>query len=285
MIAYIRQALQGHYTSGEASALSRLILTEIFRINPIDIYMGKDISLSPEEQSHLDAIINRLLQDEPIQYILGYADFCGLRFAVNHHVLIPRPETTELIETILQDHPTPPESVLDIGTGSGCIPITLSHHWPQSRVHAWDISTEALETAETNNRHLHTQVTFRQCDILQPIENYDTLEAPFNLIVSNPPYIKACEKQEMERNVLDWEPHLALFVPDEDPLLFYRTIIGQATSGLLSPGGWLYFEINREHGKEIIQLMHDCGFVQTKLIKDLSGNDRIIKGMWPKESV
>ncbi len=280
MIAFIRQAIQEHYSHSEATAIARLVLTDCFGINPIDIYIGREIRLSPDEEQKLAHIIDRLCHNEPIQYILGYADFCGLRFAVNSHVLIPRPETAELIETILHDNPTPPHRVLDIGTGSGCIPITLSHHWPQSEVHSWDISAEALEVASQNNSSLQTHVTFKQCDILQADITPCPSEGPFDLIVSNPPYIKVQEKAQMERNVLDWEPHLALFVPDNDPLLFYRTITHAAASGWLVPQGKLYFEINREHGPETAQLLTRHGFTQVEIVKDLSGNNRLIKGVW-----
>ena len=276
----LRTSLQACYPTGEASAIARMILTEYFGISPMDIYMGKDIHLSEDDEQKLENIIQRLQNYEPIQYILGYARFCGRDFHVASGVLIPRPETEELIEFILRDHTTTqPHRILDIGTGSGCIPITLAHHWPQSHLEGWDISPEALAIARCNNETHHTDVLFRQHDILHSEGSPIPQEGGFDLIVSNPPYIKQCERALMEHNVLDWEPELALFVPNEDPLLFYRAITQRAASGLLNPGGSLYFEINREHGAETMHLLKANGFIDVQLLKDLSGNDRIVKGI------
>lgn len=276
LIAHIRTTLQGTYPPEEATAIARLLAEELYGFSQLDIYMGKDRKLSVEEQQKLENILTRLQNHEPVQHILGYTDFCGRRFKVNRHVLIPRPETAELVNLILCDHPTPPARVLDIGTGSGCIPITLAHHWPESDIHAWDISPEALETARLNNALHTTQVDFQEHDILH---YEDCNEPPFDLIVSNPPYIKDAERTMMERNVLDWEPHLALFVPDNDPLRFYRAITSLAATNLLRPKGRLYFEINRAHGADTIALLHAYGFSDITLLKDLSGNDRIVRGI------
>ena len=279
MYTTLRTSLQACYPMGEASAIARMVLTECFGISTMDIYMGKDIQLSENDEQKLENILQRLKKFEPVQYILGRAQFCGRDFRVAPGVLIPRPETEELVEAILRDHPTtPPQRILDIGTGSGCIPITLAHHWPQSHVEGWDISSDALAIARCNNEEHHTRVAFLQHDILSDEECVVSQEGGFDLIVSNPPYIKQCERLQMERNVLDWEPALALFVPDDDPLLFYRSITQRAAKGLLNPGGWLYFEINREHGAETVHLLETNGFTDVQLVKDLSGNDRIVKG-------
>ena len=279
MYTTLRTSLQACYPMGEASAIARMVLTECFGISTMDIYMGKDIQLSENDEQKLENILQRLKKFEPVQYILGRAQFCGRDFRVAPGVLIPRPETEELVEAILRDHPTtPPQRILDIGTGSGCIPITLAHHWPQSHVEGWDISSDAMAIARCNNEEHHTHVAFMQHDILSDEECVVSQEEGFDLIVSNPPYIKQCERLQMERNVLDWEPELALFVPDDDPLLFYRTIVRRAANGLLKPGGRLYFEINREHGADTIALMEEAGFVQVELLKDLSGNERIVMG-------
>lgn len=277
LITDIRTRLQGIYPTGEATAIARLLAEELFGLSQTDIYMGKDKDLSEHDMQKLENILVRLCNYEPVQYILGVAEFCGMRFEVNPHVLIPRPETAELIATILHDHPTPPSQVLDMGTGSGCIPITLAHHWPESEVHGWDISPEALDTARRNNLVHGTKVKFYQRDILK---NDYTEGTAYDLIVSNPPYIRGCERADMERHVLDWEPQIALFVPDEDPLLFYRAIVQRATKGALRPGGWLYFEINREYGAETAALLTAQGFTEVEVIKDSYGNERIVKGKW-----
>lgn len=275
IISTLRTELQGHYSQREATSIILLVLDELFGISQTDIYMGKDIHLSEDDEQKLKNIINRLCNDEPIQYILGKARFYGEDFQVTPDVLIPRPETEELIELIFRQHPTPPARILDIGSGSGCIPITLAHHWKESHIESWDISPEALEVAHRNNKLHNTHVHFVRHDILTltdiPTENFD-------LIVSNPPYIKNSERELMEHHVLDWEPHLALFVPDNDPLLFYRSIARQAVKGLLRKGGRLYFEINREHGKEVVALLESVGFTDVELYKDISGNDRMVTG-------
>ena len=274
----LRTALQTLYPLGEASAIARWVLNEGFGISQIDIYMGKDIQFSEDDERKLENIIQRLSNYEPVQYILGHAWFCGRRFEVAPGVLIPRPETEELIEYVLHALSVAPRRVLDIGTGSGCIPITLAHHWPNCHVEGWDVSPEALAIARNNNQAHDTKVHFELHDILTLQKNQFPQMEGYDLIVSNPPYIKQCERVQMERNVLDWEPELALFVPDEDPLLFYRTIVRLASDGLLNLGGILCFEINREHGEETVALLRDAGFVQVQLLKDISGNDRIVVG-------
>ena len=275
MYTTLRTSLQACYPMGEASAIARMVLTECFGISTMDIYMGKDIQFSEDDEQKLKNILQRLRNYEPVQYILGHAWFCGRRFNVAPGVLIPRPETEELIEHILHDHLIAPQRILDIGTGSGCIPITLAHHWSESHVEGWDISPDALNIAQNNNQVHQTRVTFKLCDILTPLSPTEG----FDLIVSNPPYIKECEREQMEHNVLDWEPELALFVPDDDPLLFYRTIVQRAIDGLLKPNGHLYFEVNREHGSETAHLLEKVGFTDVQLLKDLSGNERIVKGI------
>lgn len=281
LIHYIRTAIQGVYSEREATAIARVVAEEAFGISLTDIYMGKDRQLSEDEQQKLENIVSRLTKNEPVQYVLGFANFCGMSLEVNTHVLIPRPETEELIMQIFSDFEgkTPPQRVLDIGTGSGCIPIALNRHWSESIVEGWDVSSDALTVARNNNERIGTNVTFRQYDILQPISERNK---KFDLIVSNPPYIKHCESGAMEPNVLDWEPWLALFVPDNDPLLFYRAIAACAQQ-LLNSGGMLYLEINREHGNETLSLLNSYGFENTKIIKDIHGNDRIIKARFISE--
>ena len=210
---YIRQSLQDIYPPEEVRALTMLICCDMLGVDALDIYMGKDIILSECKQRELENIIFRLQKNEPIQYIRGVAEFCGRNFKVASGVLIPRPETAELVELIVEENPNA-RRLLDIGTGSGCIAISLSKSLPGARVDAWDISEEALTIARKNNEELDAQVTFCRQDVFSA----DGMQSgSYDIIVSNPPYVTETEKREMEANVLDWEPELALFVPDEDP--------------------------------------------------------------------
>lgn len=275
-VSAIRHRLRQIYPPGEASALTRILCCELMGMGQTDYYLGKDMLLSPEKASRLDDIMARLHRFEPIQYIQGFVTFLGRPFGVAPGVLIPRPETEELVEQVLPVL-SPAARVLDIGTGSGCIAITLSAERPQARVCAWDVSPQALRIASDNNSRLGTSVTFRQVDVLHyqpaPDEQYD-------VIISNPPYITHSEQAEMEKNVLDWEPSTALFVPDEDPLLFYR-VISRLGIRMLSPGGRLYFEINRAYGTEVAALLLGDGYINIGVGKDLSGNDRFVTAAKP----
>ena len=271
----INENLSCNYTAGEISALTRIIATELLGVSQMAFYLKDDITLTAEQQALLDNAIQRLQKQEPIQYILGYCDFCGLRFKVTPATLIPRPETSELVEWIASEA-TGKESILDIGTGSGCIAVSLAHKLPQSKVTAWDISTDALAVAAENSKANGQAVTLEQVDILA----YQPTNAQFDIIVSNPPYIKENEKEAMHSNVLDWEPHTALFVPDSDPLLFYCTIAEKGLT-LLKPGGRLFFEINRAHGKETMEMLAALGYTGIELRKDFAENDRMIRAVKP----
>ena len=269
--AYIRQSLQEIYPQEEIKALSMLICCDMLGLDALDIYMGKDIILSACKQRELENIIFRLQKNEPIQYIRGYAEFCGRNFRVAPGVLIPRPETAELVDLIVKENPDA-RRLLDIGTGSGCIAISLDKRLPDADVEAWDISEEALAIARTNNEELESRVLFRQRDVLSD----DWEKSPsFDVIVSNPPYVTEAEKDEMEANVLDWEPALALFVPDDDPLRFYRRIVTLGRE-LLLPEGKLYFEINRAFGREIAYMLEMNQYRDIRVIKDIFGKDRIV---------
>ena len=268
---YIRQSLQDIYPPEEVRALSMLICCDILGVDALDIYMGKDIILSVKEEQELESILARLHNFEPIQYILGEARFLGRTFRVTPGVLIPRPETEELVEMMLKEL-SPVSRVLDVGTGSGCIAISLAKELPESQVTAWDVSGEALSIAAANSKALQASVRFEQRDVL----TYEPCVADcYDVIVSNPPYVTEAEKQEMEHNVLDWEPSLALFVPDTDPLRFYRRI---AVLGLemLTSGGKLYFEINRAFGKDTVAMLCEAGYRTVRLQKDISHNDRFV---------
>ena len=227
--------------------------------------------LSPKEMQDLDTILARLRNFEPIQYVQGTARFLERSYHVAPGVLIPRPETEELVEVMLKEVPSGAR-ILDIGTGSGCIAISLSKMLPDAKVTAWDISDTALRIARRNNEALQASVCFVRRDVLAYVpgsgERYD-------VIVSNPPYVTESEKQEMERNVLDWEPFSALFVPDNDPLLFYRRI-AELGKGMLVSGGRLYFEINRAFGEATATMLRAQGYTNLRVLKDISGNDRIV---------
>ena len=269
----INDYLSCSYTAGEISALTRIIATELLGVSQMAFYLKDDITLTAEQQTLFDNAIERLKKQEPIQYILGYSDFCGLRFKVTPATLIPRPETSELVEWIASEA-NGNGSILDIGTGSGCIAVSLAHKLPQSKVTAWDISPDALAVATENSKANGCAVEFEEIDILA----YKPTGELFDIIVSNPPYIKENEKVARHSNVLDWEPHTALFVPDNDPLLFYRTIAEKGMQ-ILKPAGRLYFEINRAHGKETMEMLAALGYTDIELRKDFAENDRMIRAV------
>lgn len=264
--------LKQHYGTAEGYALYRLVMEECFGLTHTDILLGKDNQISEENQARLLEITGRLLKNEPVQYVLGYADFCGHRFAVRPGVLIPRPETELLVQKALElgygmEGVTEPEA-LDIGTGSGCIAVSMA--LAGCRVTAMDISEEALEIAMQNATALNAEVAFVHENILQPSRTAQQ----WHVIVSNPPYICLHEAEAMERNVLDYEPHNALFVPDTDPLIFYRAIASYAMSHL-SAGGWLCLEINQAYPDEMEKLLSSFGFKDVTIQKDQYGKDRI----------
>lgn len=273
IIKRINEGLSSCYTAEEVTALTRIIATELLGIPQMTFFLKDEVNLTAEQDALLDNAIERLKKQEPIQYILGYCDFCGLRFKVTPATLIPRPETSELVEWITSEA-TGNEGFLDIGTGSGCIAVSLAHKLPQSKVTAWDISPDALAVATENCKANGCAVEFEEVDIL----TYKPTGKQFDIIVSNPPYIKENEKAAMHSNVLDWEPHTALFVPDNNPLLFYRAIAEKGLA-LLKPGGRLYFEINRAHGKETIEMLESLGYTSIELRKDFAENDRMIRAV------
>ena len=272
----INEKLSGYYTQSEVSALTRIIAFEMLGVPQMTFFLKDNVELTHEQEALLYNTINRLQEYEPIQYIQGYSDFCGLSFKVTPATLIPRPETSELVEWIAADHSCKAVNILDIGTGSGCIAISLAHKLPESKVTAWDISNDALAVATENSKANGCTVLFEQVDIL----SYEPKSAQFDIIVSNPPYIKENEKSIMHSNVLNWEPHTALFVPDSDPLQFYRTIAKKGLT-LLNSGGTLYFEINRTHGTETMKMLADYGYTDIELRKDFADNDRMIKATKP----
>ena len=276
------QRLFNVYDAGEAKAIVRWVLDVRFGLSTADIYCGKVTQLSSNDQAELEKIMLRLEKAEPVQYVLGVADFCGRQFHVAPGVLIPRPETSELCR-IIEEGGTRKEKreyqILDIGTGSGCIAITLALDIPDSKVTAWDISDAALSIAEGNAKALGANVTFQHQDALN-ISCSSFLVPPssinWDVIVSNPPYICRREADEMEENVLKYEPDTALFVPDDDPLLFYRHIMNYA-KWALKQGGRLYFEINPLYADSIVEQLLQLGFADAEKINDQFGKTRFIK--------
>ena len=268
------------YDEGEAKAIARMVYEERFGLTLSDIYLGKETQLSAADQTELEEIAKRLLQGEPVQYVLGLAEFCGRTFMVNEHVLIPRPETEELCNWKPLPLPSPRgegAKILDIGTGSGCIAITLAAMYPEAQVIGWDISEDALEVAKINAIRNNVNVSFEQVDVLHLTSDilHQTSEA-LSLLVSNPPYICNKERAAMAVNVLEYEPHTALFVPDDDPLLFYRAI-AQFGQTALKQGGWLYFEINPLYAREMCDMLRIMSYHDIELKADQYGKQRMIR--------
>ena len=267
------QRLMPLYDAGEAKAIVRWVLDERFHLSQADILCGKVTELSADDQAELEKIMLRLEKGEPIQYVMGNTTFCRRNFHVTSDVLIPRPETEELCN-LITSCPTQKNhtSVLDIGTGSGCIAITLALDIPGAQVTAWDISLAALDIARQNAAALKAPVTFEIHDALMPEDD----GRQWDIIVSNPPYICRKEADEMEENVLKYEPDTALFVPDDDPLLFYRHIMNYAYSALRSDGR-LYFEINPTYADSIVEQLQQLGFTNIEKINDQFAKTRFIK--------
>lgn len=275
LVRQIREALHGSYTDAEALSLAKMLLVEVFGFSTLELYGGKDRGFSEKEQEVLSDIVCRLQNHEPIQYIIGRETFMGLVFEVNENVLIPRPETQELVNWILEDRRADEGcKILDIGTGSGCIPISLAHFMSGAELEAWDISDGALDVARRNASQNEVKVLFRKQNVLEAVPS----SSCYDVIVSNPPYITEQEKVDMEANVLDWEPSIALFVPDTDPLLFYRKIAELGLEMLVADGA-LYFEINRAYGEMMKTMLEDMGYNNVELRKDMFGNDRMIKAI------
>ncbi|MBF2709147.1 peptide chain release factor N(5)-glutamine methyltransferase [Flavobacterium soyangense] len=264
------------YDSGEAESFFYLILEEKCHLRRIDLALNPDLTFSDEEIQDWNSILNQLKEEIPVQYLLGKASFYGLDFEVNPSVLIPRPETEELVEWILESQKSKGNSqnvkIIDIGTGSGCIAISLAKNIPNALVFAIDVSEKALAIAKKNAKINGVNVTFFKKNILET----EDLEQQFDIIVSNPPYVRELEKKEIKKNVLDNEPHLALFVEDNDALVFYKKIAELAQKNL-SQNGELFFEINQYLGKETIDLLGKMGFKNIELRQDIYGNDRMIK--------
>ena len=284
------QSLTPLYDAGEAQAIVRTVLDVEYGMTLTDIICGKVNELSSDEERNLEEIIARLQNGEPVQYVLGEADFAGRTFHVEPGVLIPRPETAELCQWIEEDvsslEADERKQILDICTGSGCIAITLGLTIPNSEVTGWDISEDALRIAQGNVEMLkagNVRIEYQDALMLpKAAEAESSLSKGWNIIVSNPPYICEKEKADMEKNVLEHEPSIALFVPDEDPLKFYRAIAEYASSALKSEGA-LYFEINPIYEKETREMLQSLGFKNIETKEDAFGKKRMMKAKNNKE--
>jgi release factor glutamine methyltransferase len=257
----------------EGRQIARILLEEVLSVRYEAIITNKPITVSPVLEQKLATILGRLAKREPIQYILGKASFFGRSFDVNPNVLIPRQETEELVNLIIRNHKDQSPEILDIGTGSGCIAITLAQEIRSSRVMAMDISKKAIESARQNAYKMGVKIKFIAGDVLQ----LEQLPAHFDIIVSNPPYVTEKEKIKMSVHILDFEPHQALFPGGDDPVIFYRAI-AKLSSVYLKPGGHLYLEINEKFGQEVSAILSSAGFKNIQVIKDLNKKDRIVTG-------
>ena len=267
------EALEDQYPETESTSFFNLLAEDILRLKRIDVATNLYAVVSGKKHERFLNALKRLKQNEPIQYVLGKTEFYGLPFKVNNHVLIPRPETEELVDWILKSNDKAESvNILDIGTGSGCIAIALAKKMPNNTVYALDVSDAALKVAQENAELNEVDINFIAEDILK----VDSMDVKFNIIVSNPPYVREQEKEQMQANVVDYEPHEALFVKNNDALLFYRAIAVMAKENL-HEGGALYFEINEFLGEETKSLLSDSGFSKVELKKDMSGKDRMIK--------
>jgi release factor glutamine methyltransferase len=277
------------YDEEEVSSFFYLILEQLHQMKRIDLALQPDTQIEAQQVARWDAIITDLKKQKPIQYILGQTEFYGLPFFVNENVLIPRPETEELIDLIISEIAnsqlaTRNFQLLDIGTGSGCIAISIAKNLPNAQVSAVDVSEKALATAKKNAEINQVKVDFILKNILETRDlnelttDNSQLTTQFNIIVSNPPYVRNLEKEEIKPNVLNYEPHLALFVEDNDALIFYRKIAELAKKNL-NTNGRLYFEINQYLGAQTVELLENLGFKEIRLIKDVYGNDRMISAV------
>ena len=275
---FFNEALSAIYPKTEIDSFFFILMEEKLKLQRIDTVLKPDYLITEKNLIDLKNIVKRLQKEEPIQYIIGTTEFYGLPFLVDKNTLIPRPETEELVSWVieevakLQSNTVTKLSILDIGTGTGCIPISLAKNLPKATITAVDISSKALEIAKKNAQLNKVTINFIELDILTT----KSLPQEFDVIVSNPPYVRELEKEEIKNNVLKNEPQLALFVADENPLIFYNKIAYLAKQQL-SKNGMLFFEINQYLGKETVNMLAKKGFKNIQLKKDLFGNDRMIK--------
>jgi len=272
--SHFKTELTGKYPESEIESFTFIVLHALMSYKPYEVYLHVNEEITPDVQGQIYLIIEQLKQNRPIQYIIGETEFYGLRFYTDESVLIPRQETEELVKWILDDNKNFSGKIIDIGTGSGCIAVSLAKHLSDSMVYGIDISLDALKVARNNALLNNVIAEFMQYDIIEkPLGDI----GKFDIIVSNPPYVTLNQKSAMEANVLLYEPHLALFVPDDDPLIFYKSI-AIFTKKFLSDNGSLYLEVNEVYGPECEELYSKEGY-KTQLRKDLNGKYRMIKAM------
>lgn len=271
---FVRE-LKDFYPESEINAFINIILKSVLGLSKMNAFTFPETRLTNNQSREIMDICRQLRTGKPLQYILGETSFYNLTIKTNSHTLIPRPETEELVDHIIKENKGFRGSIIDAGTGTGCIAIALAVNLPDAHVYGFDISEKALKTAEENTALNKAKVDFFKSDILDPDLS---LFIKTDIIVSNPPYVTESEKKFMDRNVLDFEPHSALFVPDKKPLVFYRALI-KLSKIILNPGGKLYFEINENMGPRLLKLLCSNGYGNTEIIKDLNGKDRIIKGI------
>lgn len=270
----LRNELSELYYEKEIDSVTNILIKTLFGADRLHQLMQPGVPVTPEIKSRISEILSQLKTGRPLQYILGETEFYGNNIKVSEHVLIPRQETEELVDLIIKENRDLSGRIIDFATGSGCIAIALAKNIPGAVVTATDISPEAISLAQENARLNNAAVTFITSDLNDPLP---AAIPPSEIIVSNPPYVRESEKKLMHRNVLDFEPHIALFVPDNDPLIFYRRLLEISVSAL-KPGGKAYFEINEAMGAELERMMGKYGFNEIKIISDLNGKERIIKG-------
>jgi release factor glutamine methyltransferase len=271
--------LKDLYDDSEAKSVVANLLGETFDFLPSQINQRLDFLIEDDKAIYLTHCMERLKKGEPLQYITGIAWFCDLPIPVSKNVLIPRPETEELVALIREEIQAENRNILDVCTGSGCIALALKNYFPKSTVNGCDVSFDALELARSSSSKLNLAVEWFWADVLE--DQWDAVGIKkFDVIVSNPPYITNQEIGSMHKNVMNFEPHLALFAPDEDPLAFYRRIAWFAKERLVE-GGSLWFECNKIYAKDVTRLLTGLGFVDVILQKDISENDRFVSGFWP----
>lgn len=272
-IQYIRKELAPYYHETEITGFAQMIMDRVFGLSYTQLILEKDRVFDKDEKAKVAAIVDRLKKHEPIQYILGVTEFYGLQLVVKPGVLIPRPETEELVEWICKTEVSERPKIIDIGTGSGCIALALKNEITNAEVWAVDTSEEALAVASENARINKLEIAFKHVNILKwPEDSWPQ----FDVIVSNPPYVRESEKQQMEANVLEHEPELALFVDDNDPLIFYQTI-AEFASKQLNEDGYLFFEINENLGEEMVALVNELGFRSIEIRRDLNNKNRMLR--------
>jgi len=272
-----KEELKALYPQREIEGITYILLEHLLNYSKIEIQLNKNEKIEQNNFERISEALVDLKRSIPIQYIIGETEFYDLRFKVNEHTLIPRQETEELVHAIINDNRVVNPKILDVGTGSGCIPIVLAHNIVGANVSSVDVSEGAIVTAKENALINKTAISFYHRDFLN-WEDY-SWDKDFDIIVSNPPYVKESEKELMQKNVLAYEPHTALFVDDNDPLIFYRRIAEFAKSHL-KKGGKLYFEINEALGCEMVELQESLGFTSVRLMKDLNGRDRMTSAEW-----